>query len=112
MGVADIARTSTVARNFFNFSLCSTPNLCSSSTMISPRSRNFISSESNRWVPITTSIVPVSKPDKVSDISFAVLKRDKELTFIGNPEYRSVKVARCCCTNRVVGTNTATCFAS
>ncbi|CAB4766431.1 unannotated protein [freshwater metagenome] len=58
IGVADIERTSTLVLAFFNSSLCSTPNLCSSSTTNNPKLRNSISFESSRWVPITTSTMP------------------------------------------------------
>ena len=48
MGVADMDKTSTWALNFFKISLCSTPNLCSSSTTIKPKSLKITSVESRR----------------------------------------------------------------
>ncbi|CAB5060494.1 unannotated protein [freshwater metagenome] len=48
IGVADIASTSTFVLAFFNSSLCSTPNRCSSSTTSKPRSENSISFERSR----------------------------------------------------------------
>ena len=112
MGVADIARTSTVVRNFFNDSFCSTPKRCSSSTITNPKSLNCTSFESIRCVPITTSTDPAAKLAKISLLSLAVLKRDSPATFIGKPAYRSSKVFECCCTSKVVGTRTATCLPS
>ena len=50
MGVADSASVSTVARNWRSLSLCLTPNRCSSSMMISPRSAKPMSFDSRRWV--------------------------------------------------------------
>ena len=85
IGVADIASTSTLALNFFNFSLCSTPNLCSSSTIIKPKSLKATSSESNLWVPMTISTPPLARPANVSLISLLDAKRDRAETVIGNP---------------------------
>ena len=112
IGVADIARTSTVVRNFFRASFCSTPKRCSSSTITSPRSLNCTSFESIRCVPITTSTAPDAKLLRISLLSLAVLNRDMPATFKGKPAYLSSKVLECCCTNSVVGTRTATCLPS
>ena len=57
-GVADIASTSMEARSCLIFSLCATPNRCSSSMTSSPRSWNFTSSDRMRWVPMSTSTLP------------------------------------------------------
>ena len=62
IGVADIESTSTEVRSRFICSLCSTPNRCSSSTMISPRSLIRMSGLSSRWVPTTMSTVPAASP--------------------------------------------------
>ena len=48
MGVALMARMSTLVFKAFSFSLCSTPKRCSSSMIINPRLRNLTLSESNR----------------------------------------------------------------
>ena len=58
IGVAVSVRTSTKRLSFFSFSLCRTPNRCSSSTTRSPRSRNSTSLERSRCVPIKISIWP------------------------------------------------------
>ena len=60
IGVALMVSTSTVARNCFSRSLCSTPNRCSSSMMTSPRSLNFTSLDTSRWVPMITSTSPAA----------------------------------------------------
>ena len=96
IGVADIAKTSTVVRSFLRDSFCSTPKRCSSSTTTKPRSLNWTSLESIRWVPTTMSYVPASTPAKISLLSFALLNRDNPATLMGNPEYRSSKVLVCC----------------
>ena len=112
IGVADIAKTSTVVRIFLSDSFCSTPKRCSSSTTTSPRSLNTTSCESRRWVPITTSTLPAVSSANISLDSFAELKRDSPATRIGKPAYLSANVLACCCTSKVVGTNTATCLPS
>ena len=112
IGVADIAKTSTVVRIFLRDSFCSTPKRCSSSTMTRPRSLNCTSCERMRCVPTTTSTTPDVSSARISLLSFAVLKRDKPATLMGKPAYRSAKVLECCCTRSVVGTRTATCFPS
>ncbi|CAB4955726.1 unannotated protein [freshwater metagenome] len=112
IGVADIANTSTVVRIFFKDSFCSTPKRCSSSTITRPRSLKFTSCESKRWVPITTSTLPAASSVRISLDSFAELKRDIPATRIGKPAYLSANVLACCCTSKVVGTSTATCFPS
>ena len=112
IGVADIARTSTVVRIFFSDSFCSTPKRCSSSTITRPKSLNATSSERRRCVPMMTSTDPSVSDLRTSLLSFAVLNRDIPATLIGKPEYLSAKVLECCCTSKVVGTRTATCLPS
>ncbi len=112
IGVADRLNTSTLVRNAFSVSLCSTPKRCSSSMMTSPRSLNLTLGLSSLCVPMTTSTVPSSKPLIVSLISLVVWKRLMAATFTGNPSKRSVKVSKCCWTSSVVGTSTATCLES
>ena len=62
IGVADIASTSTSVRSRLRYSLCSTPNRCSSSMITRPSCLNLVSGDSSRWVPITTSTVAVGEP--------------------------------------------------
>ena len=45
---------------FLRASLCSTPNLCCSSTTINPRSLKTIDSPSNACVPITIPAAPLA----------------------------------------------------
>ena len=112
IGVALIAKMSTLVLMAFSFSLCSTPKRCSSSIMISPRFRNFTVSESSRWVPMTRSTSPVASPAIVSFTSLALWNLDSDFTFTGNPANRSRKVSVCCLTSKVVGTSMATCLPS
>ena len=58
IGVAVRVRTSTLLLNDLIFSLCVTPNRCSSSITSKPRSLNLISSDSRRCVPMMRSISP------------------------------------------------------
>ena len=51
-------------------------------------------------------------PARTCALSASPWKRDSALTVTGNAAKRSVKVERCCCTSRVVGTSTATCLPS
>ncbi|CPU65257.1 Uncharacterised protein [Mycobacteroides abscessus] len=112
IGVADMASTSTLVRSCLSVSLCSTPNRCSSSMMTRPRSLNRTLPVMRRWVPMTTSTVPLASPSTTSSDSLGVWKRDNALTVTGKPAYRSENVSRCCCTSSVVGTSTATCLPS
>ena len=73
MGVAVMVRISIFSRSLFSFSLCSTPNLCSSSMITNPRSLNFTSSLSSRCVPITISTLPVPSLAMISRCSEGVL---------------------------------------
>ena len=112
IGVADIAKTSTFVLAFFNSSLCSTPNRCSSSITNNPKFANSISFESNLCVPITTSITPDFKPAIISFVWVAVLNLESAANRTGKPAYLFEKVFRCCCTSNVVGTSIATCLLS
>ncbi len=66
IGVALIARMSTLVLSFLSASLCSTPKRCSSSMMTRPRSLNWMLAPSSRCVPMTTSTVPSASPSMVS----------------------------------------------
>ena len=85
IGVALIARTSTLCFSSLSFSLCSTPKRCSSSMMTRPRSLNLTEPAKSRCVPITMSTPPVSRPRRVSFDSAADWKRDSGFTVIGYP---------------------------
>ena len=61
MGVAVSVSTSTCAAGCFSCSFCVTPKRCSSSTTTSPRSLDRTSVESSRWVPTSTSTLPVAE---------------------------------------------------
>ncbi len=73
IGVAVNVRTSTDSLNFFSFSLCATPNLCSSSMTINPTSLKVTSFWTNLCVPITISTFPSFKSSNISFCSFRVL---------------------------------------
>ena len=85
IGVADMASTSTSIRSRLSCSLCSTPKRCSSSMITSPRSLNWISPLSSRWVPTMTSTLPSATPSFVALDSAAVWKRLSGATLTGNP---------------------------
>ena len=61
IGVALIVSTSTFFFICLIFSLCATPNRCSSSTTSSPRSRNSTSFDSRRCVPTMRSTLPAAR---------------------------------------------------
>ncbi len=112
MGVALIARMSTLVLSFFRASLCSTPKRCSSSMMTSPRSLKWMLGLSRRCVPITISTVPSAMPSIVSFDSVSVWNRLRARRCTGKPANRSAKVSMCCFTSRVVGTSITTCLPS
>ena len=58
IGVAVSVRVSTELRSVLSLSLTATPNFCSSSIIMSPRSLNLIRSETMAWVPIKISVSP------------------------------------------------------
>ena len=112
IGVADMASTSTSVRSRFRYSLCSTPNLCSSSMISRPSRLNRVSGDSSRWVPMTTSTVPSARPREGLRGLRVALEPDSGLTSTGNGAYRSPNVTPCCWASSVVGTSTATCLPS
>ncbi|MNN77346.1 hypothetical protein D3C81_1938010 [compost metagenome] len=93
MGVAVSVSTSTLDFSRFSFSLCATPNRCSSSTMRRPKSLKIISADNRRWVPMTISTVPFLMPLIVSFCSFLERKRESTWIWKGKPENRSRKVS-------------------
>ena len=112
MGVAVIARWSTWTAIRFNFSLADTPKRCSSSTTSRPRSRKPTSFDSNRWVPITMSTVPLRSPATTCFCCFGVRNRDSSSTSTGNGSNLDSKTRKCCAASTVVGARTATCLPS
>ena len=92
IGVALIDSTSTLVRSRFICSLCSTPNRCSSSTTIRPRSLSLMSGLSSRWVPITMSTEPSRSPSATSRASFSVWKRLSGRIVTGKAPIRSANV--------------------
>ena len=66
IGVAVSVRQSTFVLSVFSFSLWPTPNFCSSSITIMPRSLNFTSLPSKPCVPMMISIFPSSSFFSVS----------------------------------------------
>ena len=88
MGVADRVSMSTPMKFSLSFSLCLTPKRCSSSMITRPRSWNFTSLDSSRWVPTTISTLPDCRPRRVSFCCFAVRKRDIISTFTGKASMR------------------------
>ena len=88
MGVAERVSMSTPMKFSLSFSLCFTPKRCSSSMMTRPRSWNFTSLDSSRWVPTTMSTLPACRPRRVSFCCFVVRKRDIISTFTGKASMR------------------------
>ncbi|MPN54444.1 hypothetical protein SDC9_202114 [bioreactor metagenome] len=109
MGVAESVRTSTVFLSSLIFSLCATPNRCSSSTTSSPRSWNCTSLDKSLCVPMMMSVLPEATSRRIS-LWRAVEKRLSMSMVTGNPSNRLLKVARCCRASKVVGTSTAACL--
>ncbi len=67
------------ARSAFSASFWRTPKRCSSSTMTRPRSLNFTSGCSRRWVPTMTSILPSASFASSALISFVGLEARQHL---------------------------------
>ena len=92
IGVAVSVSESTVALICFNFSLAATPNFCSSSIIITPKSLNLTSLLSNACVPMIMSIFPSANFASVSFFSLEDLKRLIKSTVTGKSFKRSPKV--------------------
>ena len=75
IGVAVKVSVSTVARSVLSLSLTETPNFCSSSMIINPKSLNFTRSAAMAWVPMSMSISPLATFFKVSVVCLADLNR-------------------------------------
>ena len=92
MGVAVRVSTSTFSFSFLIFSLCCTPNLCSSSMMRSPKSLYFRSSLRTRWVPMMMSTSPLFVSSMVFFCWAGVRNRHIRSTRTGNSFIRWTKV--------------------
>ena len=92
IGVAVSVNVSTVVFKVFSLSFTATPNFCSSSIIIKPKSLNFTFSPINLWVPIKISISPFSTFLSVAVTSFALLKRLIKSTFTGKSAKRLEKL--------------------
>ena len=92
IGVAVSVNESTVVRSCFNFSFAVTPNFCSSSIIIKPKSLNCTSLLNIACVPMMISIFPSATFLSVSFFSFAVLNRLIKSTVTGKSFNRSPKV--------------------
>ena len=93
IGVADMASTSTSVRIRLRYSLCSTPNRCSSSRMTRPSRANRVSGDSSRCVPTTTSTLPSAMSSRTRAASASLENRDSIATVTGNGANRSLNVA-------------------
>ena len=93
IGVAESVSTSTISRMRFRCSFAATPNRCSSSMMTSPRSVNFTSRCSRRWVPISTSTFFCAARASDAACSAFVRNRLTISTATGNRPMRSRKVS-------------------
>ncbi len=76
-------KTSTFFFSCFSFSLCATPNRCSSSTTTSPIFGTFTSFERIRCVPINISTSPFSVFSTTSFCSFFERNRDNKFDLYG-----------------------------
>ena len=70
IGVALNVSVSIFSLKSFSLSLIFTPNFCSSSIIIRPKSRNFTSLPTILWVPIRISIFPCATFSSVIFCSF------------------------------------------
>ena len=112
IGVAERVSTSTRGNFCFNFSFCTTPKRCSSSTMSKPRSWNLISLLMILCVPISKSTLPDSSPFTIFFCFCAGTKRESISTVTGNASILSRAVLKCCMASTVVGTSSAHCLPS
>ena len=112
MGVADNVSTSTCRAISLSFSLWVTPKRCSSSTTSSPRSLKWMSFCSSLWVPMSRSICPAARSDRICRACPGVWKRLSTRISTGKERKRFTAVAKCCCARTVVGTRMAACLPS
>ena len=92
IGVAVRVRTSTLLLNDLIFSLCVTPNRCSSSITSKPRSLNLISSDRRRCVPMMRSISPSLNLEITCLASLLVRNLLRTATSIGKGDNLSANV--------------------
>ena len=95
IGVAVKVKQSTLVLKVFNFSLCPTPNFCSSSITINPRSLKCTSFPRIPCVPTNISILPSFTLAIVSFFCAADLNRFKKSISIGKSLSLSLKVLKC-----------------
>ena len=112
MGVADSVSTSTFLRSCLIFSLCETPNRCSSSTISRPRSWKTTSFDNRRCVPTRMSSFPAASRSKIAFWSGFDLKRLTCSIVTGKAANRWRSVFSCWKASTVVGARTATCLPS
>lgn len=84
IGVAESERTCTLCLRAFIFSLSLTPNLCSSSMIMSQRFLNVSFSERTLWVPIRISIFPSASFFCICVNCFWVVRRETISIFMSN----------------------------
>ena len=92
IGVADRVSISTPASICLNRSLWATPNRCSSSMMARPRSLNFTSLDTSRWVPTTMSARPVSSFFTTAFCSLGERNRESSSISTGKLPMRWIRV--------------------
>ena len=92
IGVAVSVSTFTFSQSCLSFSLCFTPNRCSSSTITSPSFLGTTSFDKSLCVPITISTSPLLRSSIVFVCSFLVLNLDKSAIFTGKSFILCTKV--------------------
>ena len=104
IGVAVIARKSTLCLSFWRSSFCLTPKRCSSSTMIKPKLSNLTLSDNTACVPIKMSQSPDWMESYISFFFFVDCVLDSNSILIGHFENRSLNDWKCWFARIVVGT--------
>ena len=112
MGVAVSVKTSIFDLNSLIFSLCATPNRCSSSITNNPKSFGIISLLNNLCVPIKKSIFPSLKSFNICFVFFGDVNLFNKVIFIGKFLNLSLALSYCWLDNKVVGHKYKTCFES
>ncbi len=78
IGVADRVITSRWALRPRIFSLCRTPNRCSSSTISKPREGTITSGDKSRCVPIKRSTLPADAFSKIAQLFFSCFESGQQ----------------------------------
>lgn len=110
IGVAERLKISRFDLRAVSFSLSITQNLCSSSTIRSPRFWNEMSGDKRRWVPTTQWIVPFASHFRVSFSSFCVLTRDNTAIFTQKSPRRFDNDSKCSIARTTRGEISMDCF--